>query len=121
LAESPRGTVFDAELVAFGSREGRVVRDFAAVCRATLQGDVGAARALQLVAFDLLELAGDDLRPLAWVKRTGLLREVSPAGDRWRLVQSLVPAVVGALAPPDRGETDWEGRLEVSAEPRSAQ
>jgi ATP-dependent DNA ligase len=88
LAGSPGGTVFDAELVALGAREGRVVQDFAAVCRATLQGDVEAAKALQLVAFDLLELAGDDLRSLAWVKRTGLLREVFPVGDRLRLVQS---------------------------------
>ena len=43
LAESPRGTVFDAELVALSSRDGRAVQDFAAVCRATLQADAAAA------------------------------------------------------------------------------
>ena len=43
---------------------------------------------LHLVAFDLLELAGDDLRSLPWVKRTELLRECFPAGDRLRLVQT---------------------------------
>ena len=39
LAATPRGTVFDAELVALSSRDGRAVQDFAAVCRATLQAD----------------------------------------------------------------------------------
>ena len=34
LAELPRAAVFDAELVALSSRDGRVVQDFAAVCRA---------------------------------------------------------------------------------------
>ena len=88
LAESPRATVFDAELVALSSREGRAVQDFAAVCRATLQADAAAAGKLHLVAFDLLELAGDDLRSLPWVKRTELLRETFPAGDRLRLVHT---------------------------------
>jgi bifunctional non-homologous end joining protein LigD len=55
LAGAPRGTVFDAELVALSCREGRAVQDFAAVCRATLRGDVAAAGKLHLVAFDLLE------------------------------------------------------------------
>jgi len=88
LVESPRATVFDAELVALSSRDGRGVQDFAAVCRATLQADAAAAGKLHLVAFDLLELAGDDLRSLPWVKRTELLRETFPAGDRLRLVQT---------------------------------
>jgi bifunctional non-homologous end joining protein LigD len=88
LAVSPRATVFDAELVALSSRDGRAVQDFAAVCRATLQVNAAAAGKLHLVAFDLLELAGDDLRPFPWVKRTELLRETFPAGDRLRLVQT---------------------------------
>jgi ATP-dependent DNA ligase len=79
LAGSPRGTVFDAELVALSSRHGRAVQDFAAVCRATLRADAGAAGKLHLVAFDLLELAGEDVRALPWVKRTPLLRETFPA------------------------------------------
>jgi len=88
LANAPRHTVFDAELVALSSRDGCVVQDFARVCRATLQGDVAAATKLHLVAFDVLELAGEDLRPLPWVKRTVLLRESFPAGDRLRLVHT---------------------------------
>jgi DNA ligase-1 len=88
LAEAPRGSVFDGELVALSSRDGRVVQDFAAVCRATLQGDAAASSRLHVVAFDLLELAGEDIRALPWTKRTELLREVFPAGDRLRLVQT---------------------------------
>jgi bifunctional non-homologous end joining protein LigD len=80
--------VIDAELVALTSRDGRAVQDFAALCRATLQADAAAAGKLHLVAFDLLELAGDDLRSLPWVKRSELLRESFPAGDRLRLVQT---------------------------------
>ena len=89
LAATPRGTVFDAELVSLSSLDGRPVQDFAAVCRATLQADSAAATKLHLVAFDLLELAGEDLRALPWVKRTPLLRETFPADDRLRLVQTL--------------------------------
>jgi ATP-dependent DNA ligase len=88
LVEAPRGSVFDGELVALSSRDGRVVQDFAAVCKATLQGNVAAARKLNLVAFDLLELAGEDLHTLPWIRRTELLRETFPAGDRLRLVQT---------------------------------
>ena len=80
--------MFDAELVALSCRDGRAVQDFAAVCRATLQGDVAAARKLHLVAFDLLEVGGDDVRSLPWGERTKLLRETFPAGDRLRIVQS---------------------------------
>jgi ATP-dependent DNA ligase len=88
LAEAPRGTVFDAEPVALGSRDGRAVQDFAAVRRATLQGDLAAARKLYLVAFDLLELAGDDLRSLPIIRRTKLLHQTFPVGDRLRVVQT---------------------------------
>ncbi len=88
LAATPRGTVFDAELVALSSRDGRAVQDFAAVCRATLQADSAAATKLHLVAFDLLELAGEDLRALPWAKRTPLLRETFRADNRLRLIQT---------------------------------
>jgi DNA ligase-1 len=88
LAEAPRGTVFDAELVALSSQDVRAVQDFAAVRRATLQGDVAAARQLHVVAFDLLELAGDDLRSLPWIRRSKLLQETFRVGDRLRIVQS---------------------------------
>jgi len=88
LGGAPWGSVFDGELVALSSRDGRVVQDFAAVCRAVLQGDSAAGSRLHVVAFDLLELAGDDLRALPWVKRTELLRDAFPAGERLRLVQT---------------------------------
>jgi len=88
LAEAPRGTVFDAELVALSSQDGRAVQAFAAVRRATLQGDAAAARKLHLVACDLLEVAGDDVRSLPWIKRAKLLRETFPVGDRLRVVQA---------------------------------
>ncbi|MFZ0088143.1 MAG: hypothetical protein WAL63_01460 [Solirubrobacteraceae bacterium] len=88
LAGSPRGTVFDAELVALSSRDGRAVQDFAAVCRATLQADTAAASKLHVVAFDLLDLAGENVRSLPWVRRTELLREAFPAGERLRLIQT---------------------------------
>jgi ATP-dependent DNA ligase len=80
--------VFDSELVALSSRDGETVQDFAAVCRAALQADAAAAKKLHLVAFDLLELAGDDMRSQPWTKRTDLLRDAFPAGDRLRLVQT---------------------------------
>ena len=88
LAGSPRGTVFDAELVALSSRDGPPVQDFAAVCRATLQADAAAGRKLHLVAFDLLEVAGENVRSLPWVRRTELLREAFPAGERLWLIQT---------------------------------
>jgi ATP-dependent DNA ligase len=88
LAEAPRGTVVDGELVALSSQDGRAVQDFTAVCRAALQADAVAASKLHLVAFDLLELGGDDIRSLAWVKRTELLREAFPVRERLRLVQT---------------------------------
>jgi bifunctional non-homologous end joining protein LigD len=91
LADSPRRSVFDSELVALSRQAGRVIQDFAAVCRAVLQGEIAAVQQLQLVAFDLLELGGDDLRPLPLTQRTARLREVFPVGDRLRLVQSLPP------------------------------
>jgi ATP-dependent DNA ligase len=58
------------------------------VCRAALHGDVAASSKLHLVAFDLLELAGDDARGLPLTKRTELLRDAFPTGDRLRLIRS---------------------------------
>jgi bifunctional non-homologous end joining protein LigD len=84
LAEAPGGSVFDGELVALSSRDGHAIQDFAAVRRATLQGDPAAASLLHVAAFDLLELAGEDIRGLPWTKRTELLGKTFPAGDRLR-------------------------------------
>ena len=102
LAEAHRGTVFDAELVALSSRDGGAVEDFAAICRATLQADAAAAWKLHLFAFDVLELAGDDLRALPWVRRTELLRETFPGGGRLRLAQTPL-ASRAARRPAGRG------------------
>ena len=86
LETVPHGSVFDAELVALTCRNDFVVQDFASVCRAALQADVAASSKPHLVVFDLLELGGDDLRGLPWTKRTELLREAFPTGDRLRLI-----------------------------------
>ena len=40
---------------------------------------------LHLVAFDLLELAGDDIRPLPWTSGRSCCAKRSPLGDRLRL------------------------------------
>ena len=71
LAAVPRGSVFDAELVALTCRNDLVVQDFASVCRAVLHADVAASSKLHLVVFDLLELGSDDVRGLPWTKRHG--------------------------------------------------
>ena len=92
LLHALRDSIFDAELIALSSRNRSAVQDFSAVCRATLQGNTAAAKQLQLVAFDLLELAGEDLRPLPWTKRTAYLRDVFPVGERLRLVQPMTPS-----------------------------
>lgn len=88
LAAVPHGSVFDAELVALTRRNDLVVQDFASLCRAVLQGDVAASSKLHLVVFDLLELAGDDVRRLPWTNRTELLNEAFPPGDRLRLIRA---------------------------------
>ena len=62
----PPGSVLDGELVALAERDGRVVQDFATVRDAVFTGDANASGRLRFVAFDLLELAGEDLRPATW-------------------------------------------------------
>src|SRR4051812_9416512 len=60
--EAARGSLFGGELVAVSGSEQRPVQDFAMVCRAVLRGDRGAAQGLRFVAFDVLKVAGEDLR-----------------------------------------------------------
>jgi ATP-dependent DNA ligase len=74
FTRAPVGSVFDAELVSLAQRDGQVVQDFNAVCRAALRGDAAAAAQLRLVAFDVLELDGQDLRPRPWIERDSHLR-----------------------------------------------
>ena len=76
--EAPAGSVFDGELVAIAERDGRPVQDFAMVGRAVLRGDIAAAEHLRFVAFDLLALAGEDLRGRAWRERDQRLAEALP-------------------------------------------
>jgi ATP-dependent DNA ligase len=90
FADVPAGSVFDGELVAIGERAGRPVQDFAAVGRAIFGGAAAAAAArLRFVAFDLLELDGEDLRDQPWRDRDQQLREALPASERIRLIRSL--------------------------------
>ena len=63
--------------------------------RAVLQGGWAAVGRLHVVAFDWLELAGDDLRALPWVKRRERLRDVFAVGERLGVVRTR-PASVGA-------------------------
>jgi len=89
FADVPAGSVFDGELVAIAERAGRPVQDFAAVGRAILGGAAAAAAQLRFVAFDLLELAGEDLRRQPWRDRDQQLREALPASEQIRLIRSL--------------------------------
>ena len=108
LLHAPRASILDAELIALSSRNHGVVQDFAAVRRATLQGNAAAARQLQLVAFDLLELAAEDLRPLPWTKRTAYLKDVFPVGERLRLIQ---PMAASRAAHDQLVELGFEGTV----------
>ena len=69
LSAAPAGSVFDGELVALGERDRCATMDFAAVCRAVLFHDVGAAAGLLYVGFDVLRLGGEDLRERPWRER----------------------------------------------------
>ena len=91
FADVRAGTVFDGELVALTERDGRPAQNFAAVCRAVLNGDGQAAGLLHYVAFDLQCRDGTDLRGEPWRVRHGHLGDVLPTGSRVRQVGS-VPA-----------------------------
>ena len=95
--DAPAGSVFDGELVAVSGRQQRSTQDFAMVCRAVLRGDQTAAQALRFVAFDVLELAGENLRGLRWSERDGLLAEALPQSSLVRRIESL-PATEAAHA-----------------------
>jgi hypothetical protein len=88
-------TCFDGELVAIGERDGEPVQGFAAVTHAVLAGQRGATERLRFVAFDLLAVAGEDVRPLPWQARDARLREALPLGERIRIVASK-PATLAA-------------------------
>ena len=82
FGDTPAGSVFDGELVAVSEREGRPIQDFATVGRAVLRGDVAAATHLRYVGFDLLALAGENLRGRQWRVRDQRLAEALPVLTR---------------------------------------
>jgi ATP-dependent DNA ligase len=88
FAEVAPGSTFDGELVVVTERDGKPAQDFAAVTRAVFTGQPAATDRLRFVAFDLLAVEGQDVRPLAWEERDTRLRETLPVGDRIRLVAS---------------------------------
>jgi bifunctional non-homologous end joining protein LigD len=62
LTDVARGTTFDGELVAVSERDGKPTQDFATVTRAVFTGRPAATDRLPFVAFDVLGVAGEDLR-----------------------------------------------------------
>jgi ATP dependent DNA ligase domain len=82
------GTTFDGELVVVTERDGKPAQDFAAVTRAVFTGQPAATGQLRFVAFDLLAVAGEDVRPHPWEDRDERLRETLPVSERIRLAAS---------------------------------
>jgi bifunctional non-homologous end joining protein LigD len=99
FAETPAGSLFDGELVAVSEREGRPVQDFATVGQAVLRGDIAAAESLRFVGFDLLVIAGEDLRGRQWRERDQRLAEALPVCGLVRRIESR-SAIPAAHAPP---------------------
>lgn len=88
FADTPASSVFDGELVAIAERGGRPIQDFAMIARAVMRGDIAAAEHLRFVGFDLLALAGEDLRGRPWRERDQRLAEALPACRLVRRVES---------------------------------
>jgi hypothetical protein len=89
FVETSAGSVFDGELIAIDERGGRPTQDFAAVGRAVFGGDVAAATRLRFVAFDVLAVAGQDLRDRPWRERDQRLAQAIPSCELVRPIQSL--------------------------------
>lgn len=84
----PVDSIFDGELVAISERDGQPAQDFATVTRAVFTGNSAAAERLRFVGFDVLRLAGEDLRRRAWRDRDERLRDALPTCERVRAVSS---------------------------------
>jgi ATP-dependent DNA ligase len=97
FAPAPAASVFDGELVVLSDRGGRPTQDFAAVTRAVFTGSPEAAARLTFVGFDVLRLAGEDVRARPWHERNAALGEALPVSDRARLITTQ-PASVEAHA-----------------------
>ena len=77
FADVPTGTTFDGEVVSVTECDGQPVQDFASVTRALFTGHPAVAERLRFVAFDMLMVAGQDVRSRPWEERDGRLRECS--------------------------------------------
>ncbi|MBV9335638.1 MAG: hypothetical protein JO243_07060 [Solirubrobacterales bacterium] len=95
FTEGAPGTTFDGELVALSERDGKAAQDFAAVARAVFTGQSAATDRLRFVAFDILAVRGEDVRPRPWEDRDARLREALPVRERIRLARSQ-PATLAA-------------------------
>jgi bifunctional non-homologous end joining protein LigD len=85
----PRATILDGELIALSEQDGQPVQDFAAVRRAVFNADVPSQRMLRYVAFDVLQLEGQDVRGHTWQERDALLRDIIHASELIRPVATL--------------------------------
>ena len=82
FADVAPGTTFDGELVAVAERDGQPTQDFAAVIRAVFTGQPAGTDRLRFVAFDLLAVAGQDVRHRSWEERDVRLRSDRRPGLR---------------------------------------
>jgi ATP-dependent DNA ligase len=97
------GTMFDGELVAVTERDGQPAQDFAAVTRAVFTGRPAATERLRFVAFDLLAVAGADVRARPWEERDARLRETLPVCERIRPAASQLATLAAHAAIVDLG------------------
>ena len=88
FADATPGTILDGELVALAQTADGPVQDFAAVRRAVFNRDPHARGRLSYVAFDVLELGGQNLRSLPWGERDARLAEAVPASTRVHVITS---------------------------------
>ena len=97
----PNDTVLDGELVALGrGSDGAVRHDFerlrSVLAKASPHRPSDESPALQYVAFDVLELGGEDLRGQAWADRRGALEAlVEGPVDYTSLTEALEPSEEG--------------------------
>jgi bifunctional non-homologous end joining protein LigD len=78
LEQLPLRAVLDGELVAFGP-DGKP--DFPLVCEAVLHRRTSIP--LTFMAFDILSVEGEDVRPLPFVDRRQILEDLQLAGRQW--------------------------------------
>ncbi|MFL5863530.1 MAG: hypothetical protein ACJ780_22605, partial [Solirubrobacteraceae bacterium] len=79
--------------------DGQPCQDFATVTRAVFTGEATATDQLRFVAFDVLRVAGEDLRARRWRERDERLRDALPLSARVRAIfsQPASPAAHAAI------------------------